>query len=247
MRTDTASGTVAGVPRSEAFAPPAVEVEVGNFGHGDHVRWGPIIAGVVTAFAVLLFLTVIGVALGLSALGAEDDPGSWGTAAGIWGGLTLLVAFFLGGWMAARAVGPAHDLDGVLNGFITGAATLLLLLWLATTALTGALGFFAGTIADIAGAAAPAAIEATEQAAPPVTDQAEQAVTQAGEEIEAAVPDNPEQVAAAATEVARERVAPGAWGTAIAMILAVGAAAVGGMVGRNQRHVLGSRAVVTAR
>jgi hypothetical protein len=240
-----ASATVAGVPRADAIVAPAVEVEVGDVGRGDHVRWGPIIAGVVTAFAVLLFLTVIGLALGLSALGAEDDASSWGTAAGIWGGLTLLVAFFLGGWMAARAAGPAHDHDGVLNGFITGAATLLLLLWLATTALTGALGFFAGTITDIASAAAPAAIEATEQAAPPVTtEQAEQAVSQAGEEIEAAVPDSPEQAAAAATEVARERVAPGAWGTAIAMLLAVGAAALGGMVGRNQRQVLGSRTVV---
>ena len=53
-----------------------------------------------------------------------------------------------------------------LNGFVTGAATLLLLLWLATTAITGALGFFASTMTNIAGAAAPVALEAVDQKAP---------------------------------------------------------------------------------
>src|SRR5215211_6195560 len=81
----------------------AVEVDVADVPMRDRIRWGPIIAGVVTAFAVLLFLTVLGIALGLSALGGDDDPQTWGTAAGIWGGLSLLIAFFVGGWMAARA------------------------------------------------------------------------------------------------------------------------------------------------
>ena len=247
MSTDYASTSVTGAPRTEAVVAPAVEVEVGDVGRRDHVRWGPIIAGIVTSFAVLLVLTVIGVALGLSALGTEDDPRSWGTAAGIWGGLTLLVAFFLGGWMAARASAPAFDPDGILNGFVTGAATLLLLLWLATTAITGALGFFAGTIADIAGAAGPVAAVVTQEGGAPAAQQAEEAATQAGEEIEAAAPDSPEQAAAEATEVARERGAPGAWGTAIAMILAVGAASLGGMVGQNQRRALVGRTVVSAR
>ena len=38
----------------------------------DRVRWGAVIAGVVTAFAVLLFLTTVGIALGLSALGGSN-------------------------------------------------------------------------------------------------------------------------------------------------------------------------------
>src|SRR5215207_3362274 len=75
---------------------PAVEVDVAEVPMRDRIRWGPIIAGVVTAFAVLLFLTVLGLALGISALSGGDDnnPQTWGTAAGIWGGLSLLVAFF---------------------------------------------------------------------------------------------------------------------------------------------------------
>src|SRR5215212_5371592 len=227
---------------------PAVEVDVADIPMRDRIRWGPIVAGVVTAFAVLLFLTVLGIALGISALGGGDDndPQTWGTAAGIWGGLSLLVAFFFGGWMAARAAATLSESDGPLNGFITGAATLLLLLWLATTALTGALGFFASTVSNIAGAAAPVAMEAVDQGAVPPETQT--AVDQAADNPEAAVPDQVEQAAQQAADTASDAAGPGAWGTTIAIILAVGAATLGGMVGRNERMVLpGSRTVVATR
>src|SRR5215208_2904732 len=223
---------------------PAVEVDVAEVPLRDRIRWGPIIAGVVTAFAVLLFLTVLGIALGVSALGG-DDAKTWGTAAGIWGGLSLLVAFFFGGWMAARAAATLSESDGPLNGFITGAATLLLLLWLATTALTGALGFFASTVTNIAGAAAPVAMQAVDQGAVPPETQT--AVDQAADNPEAAV-DQAEQTAQQAADAASKAAGPGAWGTTIAIILAVGAATLGGMVGRNERMVLPrSRTVVATR
>jgi hypothetical protein len=234
---------------------PAVEVDVADVPMRDRIRWGPIVAGVVTAFAVLLFLTVLGIALGISALGGGNDnnPQTWGTAAGIWGGLSLLLAFFFGGWMAARAAATLSESDGPLNVFVTGAATLLLLLWLATTALTGALGFFASTVSGIAGAAAPVAMEAVDQGVvPPQTqtavDQAAQNPGAAAPTAAAAVPDQVQQAAQQAGETATRAAGPGAWGTTIAIILAIGAATLGGMVGRNERMVLpGSRTVVATR
>jgi signal transduction histidine kinase len=238
--TDIGTPVVAG-----SIGRPAVEVDVANVPIRDHVRWGPVLAGVVTGMAAMLFLTIIGIALGLTALGS-DDPGTWGTAAGIWGGLSLLVSFFLGGWMAARAAATEFDASGALNGFVTGAATLLLLVWLATSALTGALGFFAGTIADIAGAAAPVAMQAVEEGAVPAAPEAETTVTEAVENPEAAVPEQVDEAAAAAAETARESAGPGAWGTAIAIILAIGAATLGGVVGQNSQMMIpGSRSVVS--
>jgi hypothetical protein len=217
----------------------------------DRVRWGAIIAGVVSAFAVLLFLTTIGIALGLSALGGDSDTSGWGTTAGIFGAITLLLAFFVGGWVAARSAAPSPESNGVFNGFLTGAALLLLLLWLATSAITGALGFFAGTVGDIATAAsnvAPAVTDAVDpnavgEVAPAVEDAVENpdaAVTEVTEQVDEVIPDDPGAVAA---EVASADVAPGAWGTAIAMLLAVIAAALGGLVGQNQERdrVPGSR------
>jgi hypothetical protein len=238
-----------GLPVSTAtgvMGVPAVEVDVADVPMRDRIRWGPIVAGVVTAFAVLLFLTVLGLALGVSALGGDDNAKTWGTAAGIWGGLSLLVAFFVGGWMAARAAATLSESDGPLNGFVTGAATLLLLLWLATTALTGALGFFASTVTNIAGAAAPVAMQAADQGAVPPETQT--AVDQAAENPEAAVPAEVEQAAQQAADTASNAAGPGAWGTTIAIILAIGAATLGGMVGRNERIVLpGTRTVVATR
>ena len=56
------------------------------------------------------------------------------------------------------------------------------------------------------------------------------------------------QAAQQAGETASQAAGPGAWGTTIAIILAVGAATLGGMVGRNERIVLpGARTVVTTR
>jgi len=238
-----------GLPVSTAtgvMGVPAVEVDVADVPMRDRIRWGPIIAGVVTAFAVLLFLTVLGLALGVSALGGDENARTWGTAAGIWGGLSLLIAFFVGGWMAARAAATLSESDGPLNGFVTGAATLLLLLWLATTALTGALGFFASTVTNIAGAAAPVAMQAADQGAVPPETQ--DAANQAVDNPEAAVPDQVEQTAQQAADTASQAAGPGAWGTTIAIILAIGAATLGGMVGRNERMVIpGSRTVVATR
>src|SRR6476660_8811708 len=69
-------------PATAFVATPDVAVTVEEKSPGDVVRWGPIFAGVVTAFTVLLFLTVLGIALGLSALGNKNGSQSWGTAAG---------------------------------------------------------------------------------------------------------------------------------------------------------------------
>lgn len=221
-------------PAAAFVATPDVAVAVEEESPGDVVRWGPIVAGVVTAFTVLLFMTVLGIALGLSALGEENTSQNWGTAAGIWGGLSLLMAFFVGGWMAGRSAVPGLDRNGLLNGFVTGAATLLLLLWLATTALTGALGFFAGTVTGLAGAAAPAAIEAVTSGAIPAPTAVADEVAQAVQNPENVVPAQADEAVQAAADSAAAKAGPGAWGTAIAILLAIGAAAVGGMVGQTQ-------------
>jgi hypothetical protein len=253
--TDRIDTTVMDDPgrRAPVLTRSAVDVDL-EVPLRDRVRWGAIIAGVVTAFAVLLFLTTIGIALGLSALGGDNDTSGWGTTAGIYGAITLLLAFFVGGWVAARAAAPSPESNGVFNGFLTGAAILLLLLWMATTAITGALGFFAGTVTDIATAAGGAAPAVTEAVDPNAVGEVAPAIEEAIEDPDAAVSEVTEQVdevipadpAAAAAEVASEDIAPGAWGTAIAMLLAVVAAALGGLVGQNQERdrVPGSRATL---
>lgn len=74
-----AASDVYRAPASAFVATPDVEVTVEE-PHGDVVRWGPIVAEVVTAVTVLLLLTVPGFALGHSALGETNDSRDWGTA-----------------------------------------------------------------------------------------------------------------------------------------------------------------------
>jgi hypothetical protein len=72
-------------------------VEVKN-----RVQFGPILAGILTAIATLLILTVLGLAVGSSALEPRDGGETIGTAAAIWGIASALIAFFLGGWVPRR-------------------------------------------------------------------------------------------------------------------------------------------------
>jgi hypothetical protein len=190
-------------PGQPAAATPNVQVDVDELLLGDRIRWGPILAGVVAGIAVLLVLSLLGIALRISTPRSEISQ-TWGTGAGIWGGVTLLIAFFVGGWVTARSVTTLSEADGPLNGFVTGAAILSLLLWLATTTAAGVMGFFVVAVATIAGGAT-------------------------------------------ATQAAAQNAGPGAWGAVIALVLAVVAATLGGVVGQNPRLALPSRhAVATA-
>lgn len=223
-------GAANGLPVDYGTGPTVYVNDADRSSFRDIVRWGPIVAGVVTALAVMLFMTVLGLALGLSAIGQTNDLQTWGTAAGIWGGISALLSFFFGGWMAGRGSANGPDRNGVLNGFVTGATTLIVLIWLATSALTGALGFFASTITDLT-SAAPAVVDVANQSGAPAGSTVQDAATNAGEAIDQAVPADPAAAAASAVESA----GPGAWGTVIAIILAIGAAVLGGVAGQANR------------
>lgn len=238
-----------------AHAPGTVDLPYGvPIQEPDAIRWGPILAGVVTALAVMLFFSALGLALGFSALSGDPNQqpsGDWLTAAGIWGGLSLLLSFFFGGWMAGRGSAANLDRNGLLNGFVTGAATLLLLVWLAATTLTGALGFVGSTIGGAASAAAPAAIEAVtsgEQPAPAVDPaDAEAAVENPAAVVEEVVPEDVQAQAEEVVATAGDAAAGGAWGTFLVMLLGIGAAAVGGMLGQTKKVVVAAPSATVTR
>ena len=125
----------------------------------DRVRWGPIVAGFVTVIATLVVLTVLGLAIGLSAFEPDDAGGTTAsTAAAIWGIITALLAFFAGGWVAARTAAVAGTANGALNGLLVGMAAIALTVWLVGTGLGNVLGAAAanlGTIASVSFSADP--------------------------------------------------------------------------------------------
>ena len=76
---------------------------------GFKISWGGIWAGVLTVMGTLLFLTALGLAVGVSAVNpGQTEAGTLGTGAAVWSGLSLLIALFVGG-MAATRLGMVFD------------------------------------------------------------------------------------------------------------------------------------------
>jgi hypothetical protein len=65
----------------------------------DLVHWGPVWAGIMGAFGVMIVLGLLGMAIGLSTM---TVTGAVSMASVIWASITTLVAFFVGGWIAGR-------------------------------------------------------------------------------------------------------------------------------------------------
>lgn len=118
-----------------------------DLGWRDQIRWGPIVGGLVTGIATLMLLTVLGLAIGLSAFDPGDE--GIGTAAAIWGGISTLIAFFIGGLVAARTAGVWETGMGALNGFLVGALAIVVMLWLTGSGLGNLLGAAGANFGEI--------------------------------------------------------------------------------------------------
>lgn len=121
------------------------------------IRWGAIFGGVVGGSATYLLLSLLGVAVGLTAVDPEaaEPVGAVPIATGIWTGISMLIGAFVGGYVAGRMSGLARSMDGMLHGFVSWGATTLIYLFVATTALGAVLGGTFGIITQGMQAAAP--------------------------------------------------------------------------------------------
>lgn len=169
----------------------------------DRVRWGPILAGLFAALSTLALLSVLGVAIGLTAWDAGDPGTAFGIGAGIWGIISTLIAFGVGGWVAAATAAVRGETNGSINGAMVWAVAIPVMLFLA-----------AGGLTSLAGTAAGAA------------DQNPQIM---------AYPQSPADTGAAmegqAADEMADNAAWSAWGTLIALLLGLAAAAGGGYLG----------------
>src|ERR687898_2780856 len=106
MSTDT--GYADDVGRRDTYRTTGADLADGAWvGNGvrDRVRWGPIWAGLITAIATFILLTVAAVAIGAQAVDSGAEGESAGMAGGIASALIAPPAFPVRGGVAARAVG----------------------------------------------------------------------------------------------------------------------------------------------
>lgn len=108
----------------------------------DVVRWGPVVAGLVTGVSLFLLLSLLalglGIAAGQAAEGAEADQLAMG--GGIVAAIIGLLSFFIGGFVAGRGAAVAGRGAGAFNGFLVWGLGIVMILWLGATGLGTILG-----------------------------------------------------------------------------------------------------------
>jgi len=200
---------------AQQHAPQDVEVEIlraSNLGH-DRVRWGPIWAGFLCALTSLLILGLLGVAVGLTAINTNtaaatgNVPSGTGTAAAIWGGVSAIIAFLIGGYVAGRTAAVFDRGWGALNGLLVFVLAVPIILWLAGQGL----GTVLGTLGNLS-----TALNLN-------LGMAQQAAQSAQSAANAVQPADIARAAGTATTAA--------WTGIVGMLLGLAAGAIGGYVG----------------
>lgn len=107
-----------------------------------NVRWGAIFAGLVVGLASNFLLVLIGTATGLSMFNVGNMPSGQtvSVAASLWNTASMIIAAFIGGYVAARASGLKRASDGILHAVVAWGLTLLLSIMLATSTAGTAIG-----------------------------------------------------------------------------------------------------------
>lgn len=129
-------------------AAPAVVVAQ-NERRRDLIRWGPILAGLVVAIASLTLLTVLGVAIGLTADPVIAGEFDLGVASTVWGFAAAALSFLAGG-LVAGAASTRTPGAGVVNGMMVGVAAIAALTVAAAMGIGNLLGAGAANLAQIA-------------------------------------------------------------------------------------------------
>jgi hypothetical protein len=100
---------------------------------GVRVSWGGIWGGVLVALAVLVLLTSLGLAVGVSAVNPNDTDAaeSVGIGAAIWSAVSLLLALYVAGMVATR-IGATHDKStSLFEGVLVWIVSVLLIAYMA--------------------------------------------------------------------------------------------------------------------
>jgi hypothetical protein len=120
---------------------------------GMKVSWGGIFGGVLVAIGLLLLLTALGVAVGISAAQpGETGMSALGTGAGIWAGVALLLALFIGGLVSTRIGAISDGATGFFEGALVWVVSILLMLYFASSGVS----MLAGGAFQMVGGAAQA-------------------------------------------------------------------------------------------
>ena len=109
------------------------------------ISWAAVFSGFVLSLVVYLFLSVLGTAIGATAVDPTGDASplsGFGTGAGIWLVASTVISIFLGALVAGRSAPAQGGLHGVLSWSVTTLVTTFLL----ASAASGLVGTAFGVV-----------------------------------------------------------------------------------------------------
>lgn len=239
----------------EGIREPFISKEPSSTYPVSRIGWGAVFAGFFIAVVTQILLYSLGIAVGLTAVGAEGAPPEattigWG--AGIWTLLSSIISVFVGAWVAGRYTAIFERGEGQLQGALVWSLSLLFALWIGTMGVTTLMTGMMGVVGQAAQVGATVmgdqqigrgagqegmvdreqAIQTLMNTANMSREQAEQAVDQLGL---GAGPGQIQEQAQQAAETTARVGAAAAWWFFITALLSLGAAVWGGHLGFSKR------------
>ena len=129
------------------------------------LSWGAIIAGAITAIAILTLLNLLGLSIGLATINPTEESNALhglGTGSLIWFALANLIALFAGGWVAGRLAGFPKKSTSMTHGFLSWCVFAIFSFWVASSAVGATFNALGSTLSRAAGWAASGARSAGE-------------------------------------------------------------------------------------
>lgn len=134
------------------------------------ISWGAVFAGGLISLIIYLILSVLGTAIGASALDPLGDShplAGFGAGTGVWLTVTTLLSIFAGAYIAGRSA-PGQ---GALHGLLTWSLTTLATVWLLASLATGLASAAANTVSKGLSLAGQGVAAAAPQVASGVKEQ----------------------------------------------------------------------------
>jgi hypothetical protein len=168
----TTSGAAAGAsglaPDRTAVATPARD-DLHNV-LVNRISWGAVFAGVVLMLAMHVVLNMIGAGIGAATIdprsGDNPSASAFTIGAAVWWTLSGIVATFVGAMVAGRLSGSPRSSTGALHGVTAWALTLLVLIYLVSSAASTVAGGALGALSNVAGGLGRTAATTVAAAAP---------------------------------------------------------------------------------
>lgn len=202
---------------------------------GTRISWGAVLAGAVVALAVYAILTTLGTAIGFT---VGNDMSTKALLGGglVWAILTVGLALFAGGWTTSQLTAGETKCESMMHGLILWGTVAAAMLWMTTMGIRS--GFNAMVSVAYAGNAAVDRQGGLEEAARRMgysqerIDRMREAIKARADRAEEAIEDKE------ALDDARRGVALVTWGALFGMLLSMGAAIGGAVLGSGPSRAL---------